>query len=439
MLKQLYSVLLRLSLSLIFGWHLFLTSAPALAVGDRLLPGVGNQTAIALSNKSPLVRSSTKLIIQQAGQIKNAKLQAETLDAVSNPTTCIRHRVGVDEGVKTTILQNLRQAGLIDPQSESSFPGGIQSGVFPPVLEDGSQCPQLPQTFSSAPGNFFGGHHSMPGGLVIHEIFNDLSGLNLAANYQRVYGHTERSGLPSVSATDVPPTATDIYINSDIITAAPLWHDWAKTIVYQWNADGTEFAELSFGGNGRTDNYGQAGDSRTPAHHLLGLAETMKRGLSPALAIAQASAHTTPSLGNEYKVVNWLRTAAIVAQIDPVATNYLYRDRQNHLRLPPLRKLGDLDLNAVGETNLLIEYALHNLSDADAVFTSPAISIEQAILKTLAPKFGYDPADTSRYNNGFRNPVLTYLSAERLLIIYGNRGLNGVEAEIQKLRQQAVI
>jgi hypothetical protein len=42
----------------------------------------------------------------------------------------------------------------------------------------------------------------------------------------------------------------------------------------------------------------------------------------------------------------------------------------------------------------------------------------------------------SEYIKKFRNPVLSYLSAERLLIIYGNRGLDGVIAEIRKLNQK---
>lgn len=434
-MKRSYYFLLGLGISLTFG----LVPIKSALSADQTVPGAGNGIAISLSQKSPLVQSSLKQIVEQANQIKNGKLRLETLDAVSNPATCIRHRINVNDQVKAAILQNLSRAGLIDARDDTTFPGGLKAGVFPPVLEDGSQCPKLPQPFFSAPGSAFGSHHSMPGGLAIHEIFNNFSGLDIATNYRRVYGHVERFGLPSVSAQTVSEGASDIYINNDIIIGAPLWHDWTKTIVFQWNADGTEFSELNFGGNGQSDNYGQPGDSKTGGHHILALAETMKRGLAPAFVIAQASAHSAPTLGNEYKVVNWLRAAAIIAQIDPVEAKYLYRDHQNQLRLPPLRKLGDLDLNAAGQTNLLVEYALHNLSDADFVFTIPAITIEQVILKTIAPEFGYNPADTSRYNNGFRNPVLTYLSAERLLIVYGNKGLDGVREEIQKLRKQAII
>ena len=129
-----------------------------------------------------------------------------------------------------------------------------------------------------------------------------------------------------------------------MIVGAPVWHDWAKSIVFQWNADGTEFQELNFGGNGVTDSYGAAGNSKTGGHHIMSVAEAMVRGFSPAFVITQACAHSAPTSGNEYKVVNWVRAAAILAQIDPVQAGYLVLDGQGHLRLPVLRKLGDVDL-----------------------------------------------------------------------------------------------
>jgi len=118
----------------------------------------------------------------------------------------------------------------------------------------------------------------------------------------------------------------DVDIDEDVMVAAPLLHDWAKPIVFQWNADVTEFAELNFGGDGATDNFGAAGDSRTGAHHIIGVAESMARGLSPKLVITQASAHSNPTSGNEYKVVNWLRAGGIIAGVDPVARGYLRVD-----------------------------------------------------------------------------------------------------------------
>lgn len=408
---------------------------------QQIQPGAGNAKAIALAQKSPEVQSAYTFLLSQARQLKNARLRSQTLDALSNPQTCITHRAGVDANKKNEILQQLTIAGLINPADGMAFPGGALAGVFPPVLDEGSRCPHLPQAFFSAPGSVYGGHHSYPGGLPVHESNNDISDQNLAEQYRSVYGNSF-FGLPVVSREQVGNSTSGFVIDQDIIVGAPLWHDWAKSIVFQWNADGSEFPELNFGGNGTTDNFGgTAGDSRTGGHHIMSVAETMKRGFPPAFVIAQASAHSAPTSGTEYKVVNWLRAAAILAQTDPVQAGYLTTDKQGNFRLPALRKLGDVDLPGAAPTqvNLLAEYTLHNLSDADFTYSGPAVTEVEIALRQLAPQFGYDPTDVSRYNNSFRNPAFSFLTAERLQIILGNAGLQGVKAQLNKLRALGVI
>jgi hypothetical protein len=85
-------------------------------------------------------------------------------------------------------------------------------------------------------------------------------------------------------------------------------------------------------------------------------------------------------------VVNWLRAAAIMAQIDPVAKGYLTVDSFGHFRLPALRQLGSIDLlNAIpSQTNLLAEYTLHNLSDADFTYSGPVVGTVEILLFPLA-------------------------------------------------------
>jgi hypothetical protein len=393
---------------------------------NQTIPGAGNDTAVSISQNSPMVQATFDFLVQQAAHVRDHDLRSETLDAIANPRTCIHHRAGVTDAKKNAILQMLVSQGLVDTKDDATFPGGLKAGVFPPVTNDGSSCPHLPQPFFSAPGSGFGGHHSYPGGLPIHETNNDVADVNLAAEYRGVYGRDHEDG-------------SDVFIDQDIIVAAPIWHDWAKPIVFQWNADGTEFQELNFGGNGSTDAWGAAGNSKTGGHHIMSIAEAMARGLSPAFVITQASAHSAPTLGNEYKVVNWLRAAAIMAQIDPVAEGYLITDSKGNLRLPPLRKLGDVRLNDTGQTNLLAEYALHNLSDADFTYSIPAVTETQVILQQLAPEFGYSPSNVAVYNNKYRNVVLAHLSAERLLMLYSSQGLQAVRAELRHLKAEGVI
>ena len=353
---------------------------------DRDRIGEGNRAAADLAGKSPAVQAAKALILKHAAQIQGDKLRLATLDALKS-STCVAHRAGMNAAKKRSIADALIAAGLADPSEQ------LVAGVFPPVLNEATDCPTLPQPFESAPGSSFGGHHSYPGGLAIHESFNLLSSLSLARLYETVYGPGP-------------------YFRRDLLIAAPIWHDWGKAIVFQWNADGTEFDELSFGGSAKVD-------SKTPAHHLIGLAETMKRGLPADLIITQASAHAAPVLGNEYKVVNWIRAAAIMAQIDPVAAGYLVRSsssREVHL------------------VRYLPEYSVHNLSDADFVFSVPAVSEAEAQLKQVASEFGYD-ASGPDYNVRFRNPALSYLTAERIVLI----GAKGLLVELKKLRASKII
>jgi hypothetical protein len=416
---------------------------------DQTIPGAGNDVAAQLSGNSPMVQSAYEALVQHVRDIHDAALRTTTLDAITNRWTCVQHRAGVTEAMKTAILAQLTSAGLVNMADNATFPGGLRAGVFPPLLDDASACPHLPQPFTAAPGSVFGGHHSYPGGLPIHESFNLESSLALTNGYRLVYGHSfpGRHGLPVenpdyVFGNDPVPAAhdSDIEISQDIMIGAPVWHDWGKPMVFQWNADGTEFAELNFGGAGSVDNYGAAGDSRTGGHHILGVAETMVRGLSPEFVITQASAHSNPTSGNEYKVVNWIRAAAIIARIDPVAKGYLYLDSHNQLRLPPVRQTGSINLPvaAPGQPYILAEYELHNLSDADFTLTGPAISDVEAVLKVLAPAFQINPASPD-YNIKFRNPVFSHLTGERLLILYTSGGVPAVQREVANLRARGII
>jgi len=404
---------------------------------DQTQLGAGNARAEQIGAGSPLVRSAVELLEHNAQAIEDDTLRDATLDSFLNHHTCIRHRANVTDAAKNEIITALTTHGLVNPADAASITGGLKAGIFPPVVQDGTACPTLPLTFKATPGSNFGGHHSYPGGLAVHESFNDQSSINFADTYRGEYGSLDDAHLP---VTRGARRHGDVRIDQDVVLAAPIWHDWGKMMVFQWNADGTEFTELNFGGTGTNDNFGAPGDSRTGGHHIISIAETMARGLSPLLVITQASAHSAPTLGNEFKVVNWLRAAAIMARIDPVAKGYLVTDATGKLRLPPLAALASgVNLPANGQTNLLVEYQIHNLSDADFVNSIPAVTQVQVLLQTIAPTFGFNPSDVARYNNAFRNVVLSYLSPERLMMIYDKKGLEEVVDEVSKLRRIGVI
>ncbi len=369
---------------------------------DQSKLGDGNARAVQIAAGSPIIQQARANLRSQLTRIQDGKLRTNTTSILVDPEVCVVSKSGLTLLKKESILRKLLSEALLAPLIDER----MMSGVFPPLRDETSDCPKPPQPYGSAPGSAFGGHHSHPGGLAVHAFFNLTNALSLAQGYRKVYG-------------------PDVFISEDLMIAAPIWHDWAKTMVFQWNADGTEFAEYNFGGNGRTDAWGEPGDSRTGAHHILGLAEIMKRGLPAEFLVTVASAHAAPASGNEYKVVNWIRTAAVVAGVDAVSAGYLGKDPQGRLRLPAVR-----GWNEPGQ--LLVEYMLHNLSDADFVWTGPAASMVDQTLKKLAGKFGFDAGNVAQFNNEFRNPMLAHLTAERLLILQGNSGMEAVAAEVAK-------
>jgi len=83
---------------------------------------------------------------------------------------------------------------------------------------------------------------------------------------------------------------------------------------------------------------------------------------------------------------------------------------------------------------LLPEYAIHNLSDADFIYSGPAVATAQLLLLKLASEFGYDPADAARYNVRYRNVALSRISAERIQELYAQGGLPAVAGRLHELR-----
>ncbi len=366
------------------------------ACADSASTGAGNSAAMQLSRSVPRVEAGMKELVIRAGEIRDPKLKRATLDLLTNAKACIAHRVGLTEADERQIVGRLHESGLLEDASAIA-------GVFPPADGDRA-CPHFPQSFQSAPGSVFGGHHSYPGGLMTHELFNLTNARSLAESYRHVYG-------------------SDLAPRMDLLIAAPIWHDSAKILVFQWNSDGSEFKELAFGGNGKTDNFGAPGDSRTGAHHILGVAEAMSRKFAPEQVITQACAHSFPTGNGEFKVVNWIRAAAIIARVDPVQRGYLIEDSSGRLRLP----------------SILPEYLIHNLSDADYEFTNSSITFIEALLEQLAPEFGYSRSDATRYNLKYRNVALAHLTAERLMFLYSRSGLPAVRSELQILKQSGKI
>lgn len=391
--------------------------AGAAHAADQSQPGGGNADALRIASGSQVAVAAQRYTVEMARSLHSSHLRHETIDAL-DPYTCVHHRVGIGAPEKKAILANLVSAGFVSASDAAGWGPGAINGVFPPVVNDGGACPRLPQPYLSAPGGGFHGHHSYPGGLVVHTAMNTRIAHSLAVDYAENYQLDHEFEGCDPHGRDASA------LDYDLVVAAPLWHDWAKPMVFQWNADGSEFAQISI--------------ANTGSHHILGLAEAIARGLPPDHVVTQASAHNTPTEGNEALVVGWIQAAAIIARVDPVAHGYLMRDPSGTLRLPAVHRLGDVDLLAANQMNVLAEYVIDNISDSDWTYTEPSLSIAEALLARLAPRFGYNPT-AANYNVAYRNVVFADLTAERLHIVYQKEGIDAVTKLVNSVRRHGHI
>ncbi|CAL4869555.1 hypothetical protein MMA231_03847 (plasmid) [Asticcacaulis sp. MM231] len=333
--------------------------------------GAGNQAATAIAAASPFVQRAYAELKAAAEGIGDRRLAGATRDGLE-PETCIAHRVGLTDKDKQGIVTALIAQGFLKGG------GDLTDGVFPLVVGDESPCPHLPQPIFAAPGGNEGSHHDWPGGLVQHEAFNLLNALDLAEAYH------DQSGLTP---------------DRDTLTAAVIWHDWAKSLVFQWQDIGVEMPEISIAGTG--------------AHHILGLAETMRRGLPASLVQVQACAHAAPEDGDRIEVDNWLRAAAIIARVDP--SKYL-----------PAKGVWPEECH------------IHTLSDQNWMVAEPAAVMANEALAAAAGAFGFDPADVKTYTWHFRLIALSTLGADRIAEAWRREGDRGVLALLEPLRARGL-
>ena len=252
-----------------------------------------------------------------------------------------------------------RQA-LRDALAREGFvkPDAPVSGIFPPRTDSGG----IVQPFWSAPGSDLNSHHSYPGGLLVHELFNST----MAANFEHTYDAIYFDGAS--------------HVNRDVVIAAALYHDIMKTVVFQFNDDGSLLGELSIGDTG--------------GHHCLSGAEAIARGHDARFVTVLLSAHAAPSLGDEQKVVTWCRASAMIAGIDPVEFGLVKKTADGYVlaALPPA------------------ETFVNHLSDHDYVLTIPAVREVVPRLHAIDPSLWY------------RHEVLAKASAVALYQTLATRG-----------------
>lgn len=379
-------------------------------------PGAGNALAEQQAKASPLTQTAMVGLKDGVRRIADAYLRTATEDGLFNAQTCVRHRVGVDAKEKVARLEALFKAGLADPLQKTA----LEAGLFVPLKDEETSCPKLPLSFEAAPGSPGLGHHSWPGGLPQHVM------LNLVMAQDSLKAYQGSGALPGPRQKE-----------ADFLAGAVLWHDWAKALVAQWGADGRAATEVRLGGLGQKDRFGQPGDSRTGAHHILSVAESMARELPAEMVVAQAGSHAALTGGDAYKIINWLRAAAILAAVDPVKRGYLVEGKSGHLELAQFGHEGAYVREVDGAWSPTA--ILAHMADSNWVMAEPSMKLADEILLQIGTDFGYDPKTSDVYFSRFRNGVLAQLSAERIVSLNSAGGLAAVRSEVKMLQQKGLL
>ena len=279
-----------------------------------------NARAEKMAAQNPTAKSSYAFIVQTAKKIRDPKTRAAVLDILANPAPTFLSKYP-DAPSREAVRARLVSEGLLAVSV-------TVTELFPPV-EDPTKAPL---SFQAASGGTPDHHHDYPGGLSEHTAFNLQAALDLAKNYKIRYGVT---------------------LDSDVVIAAPILHDAYKAWTLQYTKDGSLLT--------------QAVVASTASHHPFGVAESIHRGLSAELVVAQAAAHDPPGILPQ-RVIGYLRAASVLAGVDPVERGYLSRGADGSWTLAKLPSF---------------EATINHLSDHDYVGTDPAGKEVAACLERL--------------------------------------------------------
>jgi hypothetical protein len=332
---------------------LFLETAHAAPPSLPQIPqglSAGNARAAGIARESPFVQRQFAEAMRLAKSIGDSRSRADILDLLERPVPSYARKYPTAES-RAALRDALAREGFVKA-------GAPVEGIFPP----GTDGTRVVQPFWSAPGSALDSHHSYPGGLLMHELFNST----MAGNFERTYDALYFDGNAAV--------------DRDSVVAAAFYHDIMKTAVFQFNADGTLLEEASIAATG--------------AHHCLSGAEAIVRGRDAHFVTVLLSAHAAPSLGDESKVVDWCRAAAMIAGVDPVEYGLVRKTASGYILATPPP----------------IETFVSYLSDHDFVVTIPAV---RAVVPYLAE------LDRSLW---FRHRVLSRTSAVALYQTLAKKG-----------------
>lgn len=321
--------------------------------------------------QSAIVKNAYNYILSSVEKINNLTLRKQTLDLIQNTRPTFMQLYTSSTSI-TSVYNELANKGLVDTSN-------ISPEKLFPALKNNTK----PQEFITAPGSGYASHHAYPGGLPTHVAANLSITDGIINTYKLIFGYT---------------------LDTDIVYSAQALHDLAKPWVFQWNDDGTCFTEYTIAGTG--------------AHHILSLTEAIYRHLPAEEIVAQACAHNHPgSDKDERDVVNWLKAASVIAQINPVQYGLL--DKSGEKIPTPQHQEG---------------YVVH-LGDHDWVLSGAAAKNTVLYLQEIA-KEDYNFSDKDLHGalfNHFRNYIGAQVSFMFLHNLMAQNGLEDVRNFVHQI------
>lgn len=323
--------------------------------------------------QSAIVKNAYNYILSSIEKINNLTLRKQTLDLIQNTRPTFMQLYTSSTSI-TGVYNELANKGLVDTSNISP------EKLFPALKNNAN-----PQEFISAPGSGYASHHAYPGGLPTHVAANLSITEGIINTYKLIFGYT---------------------LDTDIVYSAQALHDLAKPWVFQWNDDGTCFTEYTIAGTG--------------AHHILSLTEAIYRHLPAEEIVAQACAHNhSGSDKDERDVVNWLKAASVIAQINPVQYGLLDKSGEK-IPIPQHQEA----------------YVVH-LGDHDWVLSGAAAKNTVLYLQEIA-KEDYNFSDKDLHGalfNHFRNYIGAQVS---FMFLHNLMAQNGLE-DVRNLVHQIII
>lgn len=316
----------------------------------------------AMAEKSDMVKKGYDYLLKCSSQISDNTIRNVAIEGLKNPVPKLMELYPTD-GEKEVVKRKLVDAGYLkDDVTYNQF--------LPPCKGPNINV----QPFYTAPGSGWKSHHAYPGGLVTHVAVDMKTALGIYDAYYDIYGY---------------------HMNKELIISAILIHDIQKAWVLQWKEDGSCLPEVNIAGTG--------------VHHVLAIADTIYRGLSPELIVAIACSHNHPGwAADEAQVVGWIKAACIMVGKNPVKIGLLGSEGDT---LPlPRRQEG---------------FMVH-LGDHDYVLTAPAANWMVAKLSEIAKKdYGMSDEDLKgKVFNAFRNYLFSQISVKRLHQVWVESGEN---------------